>query len=120
MFKLGSGRKKFQDLSFYWQERSAFQSVNVQAMMLMANISDIIFFLLFSPIFSPFSTFLIKGVPRSKVNISAQKLLSRPHRPYFGPLGAILDSAGWWGGAGGEQVPLAPLGWYFRDFVLNI
>ena len=43
--------------------------------------------------------------------MSAQKPkgthLSRPHRPFWGPLAAIFDFAG------GEQVPSAPLGWYF-------
>ena len=33
--------------------------------------------------------------------------LSRPRRPFWGPLAVILDFAG------GERVPPAPLGWYF-------
>ena len=33
--------------------------------------------------------------------------LSRPFRPFWGPLAAILDCTG------GERVPPSPLGWYF-------
>ena len=36
--------------------------------------------------------------------------LSRPSRPFWGPLSAILDLAGV---AGSERVPPALLGWYF-------
>ena len=50
----------------------------------------------------------------AKVAKNAQKSrvrhLSRPRRPFWGPLAAILDFAGV---AGGEQVPSSLLGWYF-------
>ena len=47
----------------------------------------------------------------AKVTQNAQKPrdkhFSRPRRPFWGPLAAILDVAG------GERVPPAPLGWYY-------
>ena len=67
------------------------------AMMLVATMNIIIFF-------SPSQPFLIQGVLGSKENYfakvkaSAQKPggthLSRPRRPFWGPLVAILDFAG--------------------------
>ena len=62
------------------------------------------------------TTFSHRKVPRIK-KVIQQKLmgapktlgrrpLSRPHRPFWGPLEAILDFAG------GERMAPAPLGWY--------
>ena len=33
---------------------------------------------------------------------------------FLGLPGGHFVFNGWWGGPGGEQVPLTPLGWYFR------
>ena len=63
--------------------------------------------------------FLIKGVLGSKNLLSkswSERQIpydSRPRRPFWGPLLAILDFAG------GERVPLAPLDWYWHHIQYN-
>ena len=66
----------------------------------------------FPPCFSPFvgtfshrSSALIKKLILRKL-LRTPKNLSRPRRPFWGPLEAIFDFAG------GERVPPSPLGWY--------
>ena len=73
------------------------------AMMLVAIENIFIFFLFFSSVV----TFSLRT--SVWVNKLILRHLSRPHRPFWGPLTAIL---GFEGGACGEGVPPAPIGWF--------
>ena len=123
-----------------WRERAAFQRSAFGRSTAGNDVVATIFirlFLFFPPRFfsSPSRPFLIEGVLGSKnlfskVAWNAQKPrgrhISRPRRPFWGPLAAILDFAGGaalqavrhcrrCGVAGSERVPPSPLGWYHRN-----